>query len=610
MPTPSPSFIRTDSIHKSTCPDLCPHLPAGVLRSSRTLVKVPGNVGGYLVPSNDDAEVPMMIYESERPDVRQDLDSPCPGSEIEGDHSERANFSERSVPTPSRSSPSLADHGCENNLLPPYVTIDKMTSGVLQSPTITAQEPQPVQPCIQEQPEVLLEMPPPPLSNRKSRKLCGGASLNHKYNRWKDDMELWAQGSRPAYGSKSRPFTERTVRTSKRTASYLNPAMFYNHAYNPVRETDVAMLDPESSLPDIYQSEKAESPLSYYNFGSTTMQADPVMPPAAWRSISNKRSRLDNTEACHAEAEATTTCSRAIAGGPFSTPHFRVSLGTSKRARERSPEALGLSRSGPVPQGSDGGSGPDKGLGNVLFSEASSSPLDRGLTHTPASQLLHKASDQSLDFSRTPPHEPPPPLNSEGVLLDRALSSRDRIQQIGNQMRRSAAAKIARFNIPHQPLSRTVLDSKRLSGLKEVQEQDQECASDVSSTPTVPRTKARDVSGGHQNTGSTQPWNRWQYQSYASPVLLDEISSRLSDASSSVALPIISAASYRNSVYNGAASSVARPEMSLHTARLPHTAMVSHPILPQKMQRSWSATTTNTELFQAIKKDPCDQAQA
>lgn len=107
-----------------------------------------------------DAEVPTMNG-LERQDLLQELGSPYYGSEIGGIDGERASFNERSVPSSSSFSPCSTDH------------------------VASTRQEQSVYSYDHEQPEVLLEMPPPHLSNRKSRKLSGGVNLNHKYNRWK-----------------------------------------------------------------------------------------------------------------------------------------------------------------------------------------------------------------------------------------------------------------------------------------------------------------------------------------------------------------------------------------------------------------------------------------
>ncbi|KAF9572204.1 hypothetical protein EC968_010141 [Mortierella alpina] len=348
-----------------------------------------------------------------------------------------------------------------------------------------------------EEPEVLVEMPPPPLSNRKYRKLAGGASLNHKYNRWKDDMELWAQGSKPLSGSRGRSFMEPTSRLGKRTASHLDPAMFYQHTYDPVRKADALTFDSKGS--HTLQSEKSASALSYNDPRSSALLVEPDMVSSA--SMSNKRPRLDGTETYLDDAEKA-PFSGAISGGPFSTPHFRLSLGTNKRTREQPSEALDYSEA--TAQGPDDGFGDDIAFEKLLYLEGNSSPLRHVSSPPPAAQLSPKIYGSRQAFSPTPPHEsspplpsssPPPPLNPAHVLLDCALPSRDRIQQIGNQMRRSAAAKISRFSVPCQSPSGEVLNLKHGNGLKEVEEQDRERVSGGSSSPTVPRTAFLNTSG-------------------------------------------------------------------------------------------------------------------
>ncbi|KAF9952393.1 hypothetical protein BGZ72_006320 [Mortierella alpina] len=316
------------------------------------------------------------------------------------------------------------------------------------------------------------------------------------------------------------------------------------------------------------------------------------MAPVAWEPISNKRLRLDTTETSSNAAEAASR-SGAIAGGPFSTPHFRMSLKASQCAREQPFEALDYSCSKPAlqVQGSDVGFGDNVGFEKLQFQEGDFSRLDRASFQSPAAQFPHKAPVQRRAPSPFPPYEPLPHEPADELPV-RALTSRDKIQQIGKQIRRSAAAKITRFGVSTQPPSHTVLDLKRANGTKEHQEHDQDHGSECPTTPTVPGTAVL-------NTPYRYSWNRRQPQSPAFPVSVDEVSSPF--FKSSMTIPTIDTTSDRYSAQNGTGSSSARTGMFLDATLLSHSAAVSHSTL-RNTERSWSVNTASTELLQAVEK--------
>lgn len=412
-------------------------------------------------------------------------------------------------------------------------------------------------------------------------------------------MELWATGSKPVSGSRGRPSMEPSAGLCRRMVSPLDPTMFYRHAYDPAKKADAVRVGSQVSFPDIPQR---DSPFSYYDSGSTKMQADPVVLPAAEEYISNKRPRLDNTEISRDDAEAA-AYPGAIAGNPFSTPHFRLSVGTGKRAQEQPSEALGCSCGEPAPQGSDDEFGDDISFQELLGGDFSL------LVHDPsqlrAAQLPHLTFEQRPASSQRSP-QAPSPSNPADVLLDRALTSRDRIQQIGSQMRRSAAAKIARFSIPTHSSSHAVLNLQHADGLKEDQGHDRECVSDYSSAPAASGTDFLNTRSSCQDSSRTHPGSRRHHQSCASPVSKNEVSSPLSN--SSMAFPTANTTTNRYCTQNGVECSSARRDMSHNTTRLPHSATVSHP-LPQNTLRTWSAYTANTELLQAVEKRNHDLAE-
>ncbi|KAF9961793.1 hypothetical protein BGZ65_010186, partial [Modicella reniformis] len=302
-------------------------------------------------------------------------------------------------------------------------------------------------------PEVVLEMPPPKLGNRKPRKMYGQWSLNNKYDRMKNDMELLAQGS-----------SIQQLRSS--TVQYRRPAPAFNNYYTlaPGNVAYNAVVSPSLSV----DGNIASQPLQGYCESQPFVQASNLTSPETTTMFSpNKRVRFDESPSF---AKAAINSNAAIGGGAYSTPHFRFSSGSCSISPGRTSAEVPahyVPYSEPMQQISSDDFEVDPVLRRMLLEqepfqdptfEMVSQPV--ATRQEPANSEPHRAPQaespvQSLQSNGvlvsgeavSKENESHSGFGTEGILDERPLTIRERIHRMGFEIRTSAAASITRFGI-------------------------------------------------------------------------------------------------------------------------------------------------------------------
>ncbi|KAK3821821.1 MAG: hypothetical protein J3Q66DRAFT_427707 [Benniella sp.] len=323
--------------------------------------------------------------------------------------------------------------------------------------------------------EVVLEMPPPKLGNRRPRKLSGSWSLNDRYSRMMRDMELLVNSSATPQLGNTTMRSDRSIAVCHASPDY-GPNV-YSHGYHDAPITantsyGGGTTHPLSSngdgVPQLIQEVYEAQP-----FAQSPWTAPPSMATAF---APNKRARVDVDTNLNSLA---TSLNPAIGCGAFSTPHFRLSsgCGSSNSGRiceegitHRTPNIESIQSSGDSFED-------DPVFERILEQELVLDDLTHGETSLPCD--AHPTSG-SLEFQNgaqgdVSPQWPQSTVNietsfgetlnqdgrleinnSEGeqprseakcVLDERPLTIRDRIHKMGYEIRASAAASIPRFGI-------------------------------------------------------------------------------------------------------------------------------------------------------------------
>ncbi|GJJ75163.1 hypothetical protein EMPS_07521 [Entomortierella parvispora] len=282
----------------------------------------------------------------------------------------------------------------------------------------------------QQETEVLLEMPPPKLINRRKRKLKGSSSLNEKYSHMKYEMELLSQD--PLDHISPSPYSHRNQFQAPQHPLYVGAGH-------------------ESVVPD------ATGTYSGWNPTTVALDVNYIDPvQESWEQ---------DTSRCGSLIPPTNNCNNnVLSGGPYSTPHFRLLPSTP----------VGYTIGGsPLPV-------------HVLPYLNSSPPLESAARYLdPISLKADEGLEEPLnevqfdedlvpresvtDDSNTTGHSYLMGINhkrfspSSNVLSRQPLTLRDRIHRLGHEMRTSAATSVSKFSspIPLPPRSPSV--SKRLS---------------------------------------------------------------------------------------------------------------------------------------------------
>ncbi|KAG0354220.1 hypothetical protein BC939DRAFT_498567 [Gamsiella multidivaricata] len=303
--------------------------------------------------------------------------------------------------------------------------------------------------------EVVLEMPPPALGNRKPRNMRRSSNLNNKYARMKRDMELMVHGRTPKLRAQyGRSFVE-----------YV-PVLYY--------EPTTCSQDPGAPFADAYGSgalptssptARTTLPPSSYHVTQSVTQPSTTKPIQRSPSLSSgKRVRFDEVVP-QVTPGSVSNANLSGGGGAYSTPHFRLSSGSSLSSSGRAVGNNYVPYSEPGRQFHDDGFGDDSEFENLLldqdpfldgispvepFREAVMTtdymppvlprpqPLSKATFDT-AYQQMNRATDLSVG---QPYHHAPRP---ESILDDRSLAITERIHKIGSAIRASAAVNISRF---------------------------------------------------------------------------------------------------------------------------------------------------------------------
>ncbi|KAF9357448.1 hypothetical protein BGX34_009366 [Mortierella sp. NVP85] len=323
-------------------------------------------------------------------------------------------------------------------------------------------------------PEVVLEMPPPKLGNRRPRKLSGSWSLNDRYSRMMRDMESLVNGSTASQLGNTAMRSDRSIAVCHASSDYGPNAYSYGCHDPPIIANiyDGGTPHPLNSsgdgAPQLIQEVYKAQPFA---------QSPWTEPPAVTTAFTpNKRARVDVDTNLNSSVA---NLNPAIGCGAFSTPHFRLSSGCGSSSSGRMCEEGNVHHMSSVePIHSSGDSfEDDPEFERMLEQEL---VLD-DLTHDEASLPCDPHPTlESLEFQNGAQGEVLPQWpqstvnietsygetlnqdrhskinNSEGeqlrsetkcVLDERPLTIRDRIHKMGYEIRASAAASIPRFGI-------------------------------------------------------------------------------------------------------------------------------------------------------------------
>ncbi|KAG0198964.1 hypothetical protein BGX28_007687, partial [Mortierella sp. GBA30] len=274
-----------------------------------------------------------------------------------------------------------------------------------------------------------------------------------------DHMELWALGSKSLSGTQG-PWVGSSRRGLKRSVAFLGPkSLRYN--------------DPSNVARPVMEAVQTVTDDTIQNCAMQGLRLDQDSEPlVAQRSYAsalapNKKPRIDNGNTAWKVPDITVVPSEN-SGGAYSTPHFRMSSGMNGFGR--------LKPDGPVYIVSGREPGPDlaeEGFynspdfegelckhGGFLEESVMSRPDFHPPLQFPSSPLEDKSCSGACD---SPPGtlDSPVSVTRENVLEGHPLTLRERIHQIGNQMRASATANIARFEPSIQLPSISFSDSRR-----------------------------------------------------------------------------------------------------------------------------------------------------
>lgn len=312
--------------------------------------------------------------------------------------------------------------------------------------------------------EIVVEMPPPVLGNRKPRKPSGPWSLNNRYARMMRDMELIAQDTMIQQSTDATMCVEGGPATCNPTFNYGTLAYHPGH-YDPMASANASynggMASSSSSGPD-----NASQPIRGYYAEQPYTCANSTVPSTmtmAAAPSSNKRVRFERSPSL---STSVINPNPLIGCGAYSTPHFRFSSGSNSsvlgRTGQETHEPQLTSNSIFAQQSPDDGFDDDPLFEKALLEhellfddpvpEATSQPY-LSPTRPYSTQPQDVASQESIDVQAN--HQQGDDNNNSndhykipGYVLDqRPLTIRDRIRKMGSEIRASASATIPRFGI-------------------------------------------------------------------------------------------------------------------------------------------------------------------
>ncbi|KAG0042013.1 hypothetical protein BGZ83_001002 [Gryganskiella cystojenkinii] len=529
--TPNPSASHELALHSCTSKGTheLDYIPFA--KTSNTIVKQLGNTISITPPFtlqddtrwspirvDGDASVPRLneIYLQDQDDVTHKM-MPVPGKESRvqsqggGNQAfelDRGDFD--SLPL----TPYGQDY--ETLVMPPPVEGVKGLRRLYAPPTLRMphQRLHPIsEDRVQPTNEVLWEIPPPKLSNRRIRKSTG--SLNEKYSGMKYEMDVIAQV--PVQPLRFMPYT----RTLNHCAAGLPPPLPI--VPEPmVIDTDQGQAVPGWSQPPLAPGPTVDNPPCP---GQGTAQTSSL---PVWVQDLDTRDNFapdfgiaNNT----ISTSATNIVSNHIKlnGGPFSTPHFRLSSPSTNRCRQnsssplhpppRKPQAISnvFAESG-VDDFDD-----DPELESILkdqtlFEDSFAHEGEQAESDAFSSSRIDStiiASNMNLNIRPLPEGHGNggADAESDGVLNQRPLTLSDRIHRLGREIREAAAASVPKFQSPTN--NRVSPPQSRLPSSQQQQKQqrhvhqshhsDSALSSKAQSRTVAPRDNTL---GGEQDTSS------------------------------------------------------------------------------------------------------------